>query len=101
MLCALAQARPLPHTAFPMTPGSATVLRASPGLRPAGPPRASGRWPARCAPPTGPAPPTSAGRAGGSDRPGVPRVVALLLAPGVHLHRAVGPLFHNEGRIPT
>src|SRR4051794_39020855 len=103
MLCALAQARPRPHTTLPTPPGSATVLPASRALQPALLPRVTGRWLAHSAPPTRPAPPTSAGRAGGSADwlPHVLPVVALLLAPGVHPPHAARPLFHTDGRNQT
>src|SRR6266566_3669079 len=103
MLCAHVQPRHLPHTTFPTPPGSATVLLATRGLLPAGRPRASGRWPALAAHPTPPAPPTSAGREGGSadKAPDVPPAGGLLLAPGAHPPYAARPPFHTEGRNPT
>src|SRR5216683_2437575 len=103
MLCVLVQAHPLPHTTLPTPPGSATVLPATRGLLPALLPRASGRWLARGVPPTLQAPPTTAGKEGGSagKAPDLLRVGALLLAPGVHLPHAVRPPFHTEGRNPA
>src|SRR2546421_12735769 len=103
MRCALAQARPLPHTSFPTPPGSASVRPATPGLRPALLPRASGRWLARSVPPTLQAPPPSAGRAGGSAdwTRDVPPVAALLLALASHPHLAVRLPFQNERRNPA
>src|SRR5579863_7954460 len=103
MLCALVQARPLPHTTSPTPPGSATVLLATQGLLPALLPRVSGRWLARGVPPTLQAPPTTAGKECGSagKAPDLLRVGAWLLAPGVHLPHAARPPFHTAGRNPT
>src|SRR5713226_8154230 len=103
MLCVLAQARPLPHTALPTPPGSASVLPATRGLLPALPPRASGRWPARGVPPTLQAPPTTAGKEGGSagKAPDLLPVVAWLLALSAHPPHAARPPFHTAGRNPT
>src|SRR6266536_3396818 len=102
MLCALVQARPLPHTPLPTPPGSATVLPASPCLRPALRPRVSGRWLARVVPPTRRAPPTTAGKEGGSagKAPDLLRVGALLLEPGFHPPHAARPPFHTDRRNP-
>src|SRR5213080_186918 len=98
MPCALAQDRRLPHTPCPTPPGSASVRRASRGLRPALLPRASGRWPARSPHPTLKAKPPTVGRAGGSADwlPHVPPVAAPLLAPGAHPPLAARPLFHTD-----
>src|SRR2546423_4652659 len=103
MPCALAQDRRLPHTPCPTPPESASVRPATPGLRPSLLPRASGRWPARSAPPTRKAKPPTANRGGGSADwfPHVPPVAALLLAPGVHPPHAARPPFHTEGRNPA
>src|SRR6266699_7052540 len=99
----LVQTRPLPHTTSPTPPGSATVPLATPYLRPAGLPRVNGRWPACSAHPTRPAPPTSAGRAGGNADwlPHVLPVGALPLAPDAHPPLAARPPFHNERRNPA
>src|SRR2546421_12380531 len=100
MLCALVQARPLPHTPFPTPPGSAIVLPTTPGLRPALLPRVSGRWLARGVPPTRRAPPTTAGKECGSagKAPDLLPVAARLLAPGVHPPHAARPPFHTDAR---
>src|SRR6266849_9084229 len=101
-VCACAGS-PLPHTMSPTPPGSATVLPATPCLLPALLPRVTGRWLARCVPPTLQASPTIAGREGGSAErvPDVLRVGALLLAPAAHLPHAVRPPFHSESRNPA
>src|SRR5216683_5134174 len=103
MLCALVQARPLPHTTFPTPPGSATVLPATPYLLPALLPRASGRWPARGVPPTLQALPSTAGKERGSagKAPDLLPVGAVLLAPAAHLPHAARLPFHTVGRNPT
>src|SRR2546421_4759148 len=100
MRCALAQARPLPHTPSPTPPGSASVRPATPGLRPALLPRASGRQPAPAAPPTLKAKPLSTGRGGGSADwvLDASPVAVLLLALASHPHHAVRLPFHNERR---
>src|SRR5437763_2705695 len=100
--CALAQHHPLPHTPCPTPPGSASVRPATPGLRPALLPGASGRWPARSLHPTLQAKPPPAGRAGGSagSVPDVAPVAALLLSPGAHPPHAARLPFHTEGRDP-
>src|SRR5229473_4778202 len=103
MPCALVQPRPLPHTPSPTPPGSATVPLATPCLRPVLLPRVSGRWLACYVPPTPKAPPTTAGKERGSagKAPDLLPVVALLLAPGVHLPHAARPPFHTAGRNPA
>src|SRR5258708_13314577 len=103
MLHLLAQVRPLPHTTFPTPPGSASVLPAARGPLPTGLPRVNGRWLARCAPPTRPALPTSAGRGCGSAGrvPDLLPVAALLLALVSHPPHAARPPFHTAGRNPA
>src|SRR5205814_7966745 len=101
-LCALVLALLLPDTTFPISPESATVLLASRALRPALLPRASGRLPARCAPPTLSGSSTTAGREGGSAdwTPGVLPVGELPLAPGAHPPTQQGLRFILRGEIP-